>query len=90
MILKGAQRVKARICWKSEGGDSGDLTEFELGEAQTPPSLGSAYQRTKHQFENRLLAEAVRNDLQPPPLFDKETFKQVRGARGPAMRDRQQ
>ena len=68
---------------------AGDLTEFELGEAQTPPALGSAYQRTKHQFENRLLAEAVRNDLQPPTLFDKETFKQVRRARGPAMRDRQ-
>ncbi len=36
--------------------DSGDLTKFELGEGQTPPALGGSYQRTKHQFKNRLLA----------------------------------
>jgi hypothetical protein len=51
-----------------------DNTLEEVGSAT---GLGGAYQRTKHQFGNRLLAEAVRNDLQPPTLFDKETFKQV-------------
>jgi hypothetical protein len=57
--------------------------------AQTPPAFGRAYQRTEHQFKNRLLAEAIRDNLQPPALLDEETFEQIGCARRAAMRNGQ-
>ena len=67
--------------------DARDLTKLELGEAQAAPALGGAHQGTEHQLQNRLLAEAVRNDLQPTPLLDEETLEEVGGPDRSAVRD---
>jgi hypothetical protein len=58
--------------------DSGDLSEFELREAQTAPSFGGSDERAEHELEHRLLAEAIGNDFQPPPFFDEQPFEEVR------------
>ena len=58
--------------------DSGDLSEFELHEAQTAPSFGGSDERAEHELEHRLLAEAIGNDFQPPPFFDEQSFEAVR------------
>ena len=50
--------------------DGGDLTKLELSEAQAAPALGRTHKRAEHELEHRLLAEAVRDDLEPSPLLD--------------------
>lgn len=69
--------------------DSGDLSEFELREAQTAPSFGGSDERAEHELEHRLLAEAIGNDFQPPPFLDEQPFEEVRRPCETTMRDRQ-
>ena len=65
------------------------MTKFELGEAQSAPALGGADQRAEHEFQHRLLAEAVGNDLQAPALLDEQPFEQVRRSRHAPIGDGQ-
>ena len=69
--------------------DSGDLSEFELGEAQAAPSFGGSDERAEHELEHRLLAEAIGNDFQPPSFLDEQPFEEVRRPCETTMRDRQ-
>ena len=65
--------------------DGGELAQLEVGEAQAAPSLGGADERAEHEFQHRLLAKAVGNDLQPPALLDKQPFEQIGGSNEAAM-----
>jgi hypothetical protein len=69
--------------------DGGDLAQFELGEAQTPPALSGADECAEHELEHRLLAKAIGNDLQPSTLLDEQPFEKVCGANETAVGDRQ-
>jgi hypothetical protein len=69
--------------------DGGDLAELELAEAQTTPAIGRADRRREHRLEDRLPAEAVGDDLQPPALLDEQALQKVGRPGRPAMRDGQ-
>ncbi len=69
--------------------DGGDLSEFELREAQAAPALSGSDERAEHELEHRLLAEAIGNDLQPSTLLDEQPFEEVRRPCETTMRDRQ-
>ena len=60
-------------------------TKLKFGKPETAPAFSSGDQRTEHQIENGLFAEAVGNDLQPAALLDEQTFKKIGRARGPAV-----
>jgi hypothetical protein len=68
--------------------DGGELTGLEFDEAQSASSVGRADQGAEHQLQHRLLAEAVRDDLQPSHLRDEQALQQVRRPRRPAVLDR--
>src|SRR4051812_36867045 len=68
--------------------DGGDLTKLELSEAQAAPALRRTHKRAEHELEHRLLAEAVRDDLEPSPLLDEEALQKIRRPRRAAMRHR--
>jgi hypothetical protein len=53
-----------------------------------PRLRSAAHDRTEHELEDRLLAEAVGNDL-PAPLLDEQALEQIRGANDAAMGERQ-
>ena len=77
-----------RCCWRNCGfvfavevlSDGCELTKLELGEGQAAPALGGAHQGAEHQLQHRLLAEPVRDDLQPTPLLDEQSFEEIRRA----------
>ena len=66
--------------------DGGDLTKLELSEAQAAPALRRKQKRAEHELEHRLSAEAVRDDLEPPPLLDEEALRGILRPRRAAMR----
>src|SRR3954451_1152197 len=68
--------------------DGGNLTKLELSEAQAAPALRRTHNRAEHELEHRLLAEAIRDDLEPSPLLDEEALQEIRGAGRAAMRHR--
>jgi hypothetical protein len=47
-----------------------------------------ADERTEHQFQDRPLAERIRDDLEATAFLDEEAFKQIRRPDGPPMRHR--
>ena len=65
------------------------MTKLELSEGQPAPALGGPHQGAEHQLQDRLLAKAVRNDLQPTPLLAEETLEQVGCPGRSTVRDRQ-
>ena len=68
--------------------DEGHLAALEVSDPDRPPTFGGTDHGSEHQLENRLFAEGVGNDLQPPALLDEQTFQQIRRSDGAAMRDR--
>jgi hypothetical protein len=48
---------------------------FELDDLDRAPSLDGSDERTEHQLQDSPLAECIRDDLEAPAFFDKETFE---------------
>src|SRR3954469_16706931 len=67
---------------------TGNLTKLELGEAQAAPALRRTHKRAEHELEHGLLAEAVRDDLEPPPLLAEEALQKIRRAGRAPVRHR--
>src|SRR6266542_437349 len=65
--------------------DGCKLTALELGDLDGSPTLGGAGERTKHQLEDRPLAEGIRDDLEAAALLNEQTLEQIRGPDRPAM-----
>ena len=65
------------------------MAQLELGESQAAPAVRGADERAEHEFEHRLLAEAVGDDFEPPALLDEQPFEQVRRPDDSAMGDGQ-
>ena len=42
-----------------------------------PPSFGGSDERAEHEVSDRLLAEAIGNDFQLPPVFDEQPFQEI-------------
>ena len=55
--------------------DRCQLPAFKLGDLDRTPSLGSADERAKHQFQDRPLAEGIRDDFEATTLLDEDTLE---------------
>jgi hypothetical protein len=51
------------------GLDGLELAPLEIGDRQAPPARGGADHGAEHQLQDRLLAECVGHDLEPPAFF---------------------
>jgi hypothetical protein len=95
VVWGGFERVVSR----SRGGfvvliellpEGGHLAALEPGDPERSPTLGGAGHGAEHQFQNRLLAERVGDDLQAPALLDEQALQQIRRrSRRPPVADRQ-
>ena len=65
------------------------LFELELRDHQPLPALAGAHQRGEDEFEHRPVAKGMRDHLGFPPLFAKQTLKEVGGAGGAPVGNRQ-
>ena len=52
-----------------------ELTPLEIDDLDRLSSFGGADERVEHQFQDRHLAECIRNDLETTALFNKQPFK---------------
>lgn len=58
--------------------DGRNLPALEVGRLGRLPVLGGADHGDEHHLENGLLAEGVRDDLQPPALLEEQVLQQIR------------
>ncbi len=60
--------------------DVGHLSALEVGDLNRPPAFGGADHGAEHEFEDRLLAEGVGEDLETPAFLDEqaETWPEAR------------
>ena len=68
--------------------DDRHLAAFEVCDPDGPPALGGTDHGAEHEFEERLFAEGVGDDLEAPSFLDEQAFQQVRGPDRPAVGDR--
>ena len=54
--------------------EGGHLSALEVGELDGSPTLGGADHGAEHELEDGPFAEGVGEDLEAPPLLDKEAL----------------
>src|SRR5881296_2762674 len=69
--------------------DRPQLPLLKFADGDPAPPLGGADDGGVHQLEHRALAERIRDDLRPPPLFEEQPLEQIRGTHDSAMPKRE-